>query len=62
MANDADEYELPACPACPQCGSKAVFRQPRIIGHDTPTGVLYFRCQDCAEVWTLRLTRIRSKS
>ena len=57
MTNEADDYELPIYPTCPQCGSKVVFRQPRIMGQDTPPGLLYFRCRDCAEVWTLRLAR-----
>ena len=64
MTNERDEFELPTYPTCPQCGSKYVFRQPWLEAREqTPPGVLYFRCRDCAEIWTLRLAkRIESES
>ena len=50
-------FETPEYPTCPHCGSENVVRTPGSI--DRPPGILYFRCRDCAELWTLRLKERR---
>ena len=59
MTNEGDEFELPAYPeCCPRCGFKVPVRLAGLTYREgAPKGVLYFKCRDCAEIWTLRLVK-----